>query len=100
MNWRYQPVYEEDMFGRTVTLCECYFDEHGNLKRWTEDPAIIPSGETPEELQKDLIRMLADAYKWEPVAFSALTVGMTFIRTDADVETTISALNAALGLTP
>ena len=100
MSWRYQPVYQEDMFGRTVTLCECYFDEHGKLEKWTEDGSIAPLGETPEELQKDLIRMLADSYKWEPVAFSSLIVGMTFTRTDTDVETTISALYAALGLKP
>ena len=98
MNWRYQPVYADDDAGRAVTVCECYFDEHGKLQMWTEDMSSAASGETPEELQRDLIRMLADAYKWEPVPFASLHVGMTFERTGVDVEGMLAAMNMARGM--
>jgi hypothetical protein len=94
--WRYQPVYVENGDGdRGLTLCEVYFDEDGKLKAWTEDPAMSPGGETVEELYRDITRMLADAYKWQPVVFGALRVGMTFDRTGADVERMIAAVDAA-----
>jgi len=98
MNWRYQPVYRDDAAGRAVTLCECYFNRDGRLHSWTERPAIEPVGETTAELQRDLIQMLADAYKWEPVAFDSLRVGMKFERTGVDVEGMISAMNMARGM--
>ena len=94
--WRYQPVYTENGEGdRGLSLCEVYFDDTGKLKAWTEDPAIAPGGHTWEELSKDLCQMLADTYKWKPVPFAALHVGMTFERTGADVERMIAALEAA-----
>lgn len=92
--WRYQPVYRDDPGGRSITLCECYFDADGRLEAWTEDPAMHPQGETTEELSRDIARMLADAYKWVPVAFDDLHVGMTFERTGADVELMIAAMDA------
>lgn len=93
--WRYQPVYRDDPSGRTVSLCECYFDAHGRLSMWTDDSACHPQGETSEELARDLARMLADTYKWHPVAFDDLHVGMTFEPTGADVEIMLDAMNAA-----
>jgi len=54
-------------------------------------------GETPEELQRDLIQMLANAYKWMPVPLAHMKVGMTFQRTGIDVETMIRAMAAAKG---
>ena len=93
--WRYQPVYVENDDDRCYSLCECHFDEEGKLVAWTECCAMEPSGNSPEDLRGDLAHMLADAYKWEPVAFSDLCVGMTFTRTGADVERIIAAMEAA-----
>ena len=97
MNWRYQPVYKSDAAGSAVTLCECYFNKEGKIRRWTESAAMEPLGATIEELQQDLIRMLVDSYKWEPVAFDSLHVGMTFQRTGVDVEGMLNAMNMARG---
>ena len=58
---------------------------------------MIAQGETPEELQRDLIQMLANAYKWMPVPLAHMKVGMTFQRTGIDVETMIRAMAAAKG---
>jgi hypothetical protein len=95
--WRYQPVYWEDDAGPVMTLCEVYFDENDRLKMWTTDPAMHPMGATFEDLSRDLCWMLANAYKWRPVAFNSLRVGMTFERTGADVERMVAAIDA-LGL--
>jgi hypothetical protein len=93
--WRYQTVLRDDGGGRCYTLCECHFDADNRLVAWTERPAMEPSGETPEELRGDLARMLADAYKWEPVNFDTMRTGMTFEHTGVNVERMISALEAA-----
>jgi hypothetical protein len=94
MTWRYQPVWQEDEAGRRYTLCECHFDDAGLLTGWTEDPAMEPSGETAAELAVDLSRMLADTYKWEPVEFAAMRVGMRFVLA-ANWEAKNAELNAA-----
>lgn len=90
--WRYQPVYRDDPAGRAVTLCECHFDADGRLSSWTADPAMEPMGEDIEELRRDLARMMADAYKWVPVPFDDLHVGMTFEGTGVDVERMIAGM--------
>ena len=78
--WRYQPVYLEQDGERTVTLCEAYFDDQDRLTSWTERPAMEPQGETPEELARDLSRMLADVRLWKAVPFADLKAGMVFKR--------------------
>ena len=78
--WRYQPVYVEQDGVRTVTLCEAYFDDQDRLTSWTERPAMEPQGETPEELARDLSRMLEDARRWRAVPFSELKAGMVLER--------------------
>lgn len=93
--WRYQTVFRDDAAGRCYTLCECHFDATDRLVAWTERPAMEPSGETPDELRGDLARMLADAYKWEPVNFDTMRTGMTFERTGANIERMLAALDAA-----
>lgn len=94
-HWHYQPVYVDDPAGRVFSLCECHFNAADKLISWAEEPAMIPQGETADELSSDLVNMLADTYKWEPVEFSTLRVGMTFQRTGADVEGMIRAMNMA-----
>jgi hypothetical protein len=93
--WRYQAVYIDDEAGHAVTVCEVYFDADNKLKAWTENSAVAPHGETLEDLSHDLCWMLASVWKWKPVAFSDLHVGMTFERTGIDVERLIAAMNAA-----
>lgn len=93
--WRYQPVYQDDASGRIISLCECYFGVDGRLTSWTESPAMIPQGETMDELTDDLSLMLAASYKWMPVSFDSLRVGMTFERTGANVDGMIAAMNMA-----
>lgn len=93
--WRYQPVFVVHGDELVFSLCEVYFDEDGALSRWTADPAMVPQGETLEDLSNDLARMIGDTYKWKPVAYSSLRVGMRFEPTGVNVEAMISALNAA-----
>lgn len=78
--WRYQPVYVEEGDEFIVSLCEVYFDNDGKLSAWTEDAEMSPSGSSIDELSRDLVHMLSDAYKWRPVRFSDLRPGMTFER--------------------
>lgn len=93
--WRYQPVFMVHGDELVFSLCECYFAKDGTLARWTEEPAMIPQGESIEDLSKDLARMMGDAYKWKPVAFNTLHVGMRFEPTGVNVEAMIAALNTA-----
>lgn len=97
-HWRYQVVFQDDPGGRCYTLCECHFDADDRLVAWTERPAMEPSGETPDELRGDLARMLADAYKWEPVKYDDLEPGMTFKHTGVNVERMVAAMEAAKAL--
>ena len=77
MSWRYQPVWVRHEFGRTYSLCEVYF-ENERLTKWTAREAIAPLGETHSQLAGDAARMLVDAWRWKPVAYKSLKVGMTF----------------------
>lgn len=79
MSWRYQPVWIEYASGRTVTLVEAYFDEHGNFTSWTEGDSC-PAGETAQELADDLHRMIVDALSWEPACRASLCQGFVFER--------------------
>lgn len=79
--WRYQPVYTEDPDGaRTYSLCEVYLDDAGKLEMWTEEKRMTPTGETAQDLIGDLIMMLSDAHKWEPVRFDDMEPGMQLER--------------------
>lgn len=79
--WRYQPVIVSDEHGQRISLCEVYFDGmSGELDTWTDSPSIHAEGETIEELTSDLSRMIMDAFKWVPVPFESLHVGMKFQR--------------------
>lgn len=80
MTWRYQPVWTESVLGRSYSLCEVYCDESGRLDGWTESPAMTPRGKEVSELSADLAHMIVDTYRWEPVAFADLRVGMDFKR--------------------
>lgn len=92
--WRYQPVITTPG-DPIVTLCEVFLDAEDRLLHWTEEPAMIPQGETVEELSRDLVWMLAATWKWVPVYFSSLRVGMTFEGTGVDVEPMIAAMTKA-----
>lgn len=76
--WRYQAVYEDDEAGRQFSFCEVWIDADDKLESWAETAGNVPCGETLEELTRDLVRMYVDASRWEPVAFDALHVGMSF----------------------
>jgi hypothetical protein len=93
--WRYQPVYVDYPDGRIFSLCEVGVSEDGALRWWTEDPAMVPQGETIESAAKDLARMMAALWKWKPVAFNSLVVGMKFQKTGVDVENMIGAMELA-----
>jgi len=81
MTWRYQPVWIEDPDGSTVFgLCEVYFDDAGKLSAWTEEYAMAPGGDTLDDMRGEISQMFADAYKWRPVRFVDIHVGMTFDR--------------------
>jgi len=59
MTWNYRAI-KEICEGETVyQVHECYYNEKGELERWTEN-AICPQGETLEELRADLSAMLDD----------------------------------------
>lgn len=97
MRWRYQPVWLADSLGiRFYSLCECFFDDADALVAWTEDPAMMPKGETARGLRRDLARMLSEAWKWEPVDFATLHAGMTFERTGVDVDDALGAMLRAI----
>jgi hypothetical protein len=80
MGWRYQPVFTEQDGERSysLSLCEVYFDNAGNLTGWTESEKIAPGREDIEVLTADLSRMMVDAMSNEPMRFSDLKSGMTF----------------------
>lgn len=80
MSWRYQPVWKDYEDGPVYSLCEVYFEDDGTLRAWTEEPAMTPQGNDLRDLQGDLAHMLCDAWKWQPVKFDELKVGMTFER--------------------
>ncbi len=86
MTWRYQPVFVTTTVGaesiQTFTICEVYIDKDKRLEAWTENRSVQPSGGSLSDLQSDLAYMLADSFRWEPVEFSELLVGMTFKRSD------------------
>ena len=84
--WRYQPVIVADDDNLAFSLCEVYFDDDDRVETWTESPSIAPSGETPEELSQDLMRMIIDAACWAPIMFDSLKVGMK-IPPAVDMET-------------
>lgn len=97
MKWRYQPVFTVQNGETVFSVIEVHVQPDGTLWAWTESTAMTPYGETVEELAGDLAHMLADAWKWKPVAYESLRTGMTFDRTGIDVEAMIAAMNAARG---
>ena len=59
MTWNYRAI-KETCEGETIyQVHECYYDDKGELERWTKDP-ICAQGETLEELRADLSAMLRD----------------------------------------
>ena len=80
MTWRYQAVWCEHEKDRAYTICEVNLDDAGRLEYWTESPEMSASGDSLEELQRDLGRMCQACRDWEPVAFERLRPGMTFKR--------------------
>ena len=78
--WRYQPVWIEENGERMYTLCEVHFNDADELETWTENSAMFPAGSSIAELSNDLVLMLTDAWRWEPVAFTDLREGMKFSR--------------------
>lgn len=99
MSWRYQPVYVDTDVGRVYSLCEVYFDGLGNLEAWTESAEMTPIGsDDVHDLRGTLARMLADSYKWTPVAFAELKIGMTFERLATQEQMDrIAAMISAMG---
>ena len=73
-DWRYQSVWiAEDRDTKVFGLTEVYLDDADRLTRWTEDPFMVPQGETLCELRTDLARMIMGAYNsWKPVAVASL----------------------------
>jgi len=80
MTWRYQPVWTEQNGERYFSLCEVYFDDDSKLRAWTENNLVAAGGESQDELRRDLVNMLVDSYRWHPVEFLKLEIGMTFER--------------------
>lgn len=74
--WHYLPVFVERDESTEYSICEVYLDEDGCVVSWTESSSIAPSGETADELRADLMHMLNDVARWEPVRFSDLAVGL------------------------
>ncbi|MDZ4342102.1 MAG: hypothetical protein U1E51_06645 [Candidatus Binatia bacterium] len=60
-------------------MAELYFNDAGELVRWSAEIGVWPAGETWEGLRMDLCKMLVDALAWEPVRFEDLHVGMRFV---------------------
>jgi len=94
--WRYQPVYIEEGDTKVYSLIEAHFDEHGRLNSWTEDCFMHPQGESMDELRGDLTHMLANAWKWIPIRFSDLKIGMVLQRaiSQEDAEGIADIINA------
>jgi hypothetical protein len=84
MTWRYQAVWRECtgyLAGeRYYTVCVVHLDDDGRLEYWSENPEVTASGDTLEELRRDIRRMYEACGNWEPVAFEYLRPGMTFKR--------------------
>lgn len=84
MSWRYQPVWIETTKGQFHStefgLCEVYFDDDGKLESWTAEPFLTAVGDDARDLRGALAHMLLDAWRWVPVRYADLKVGMTFER--------------------
>lgn len=78
--WRFQPVYAVFDEDRVYSLCRVYVMPDDTLDSWSEDAAIVPQGNDIEDLTGEMSRMIVDAWRWEPVAFADLKVGMSFQR--------------------
>ena len=98
-HWRYQPVDYQDISGDTVFgLCEVYLDGDGRLESWTENKHIEPLGESLSELTGDLTRMLFDAGRWRPVAYSDLCAGYQFELVNSPVSAKLVEAEARAAL--
>lgn len=82
MSWRYQPVFEKHKeTGITeFSVCEVYLTEDDKLKQWSAGPCRAPRGNDINDLQAALTMMSAEVFKWQPVEFRKLRVGMKFKR--------------------
>lgn len=78
-SWRYQPVEVREPDGnRVTTLCSVWLGDEDRLTQWAEDPFSAPVGDDANDLAAELVHMVISAYRWKPVPFEALSVGMTF----------------------
>ncbi len=60
MTWSYRIVKRQGQEGpEAYAIYEVYYNEQGEIEAMTASPAF-PAGETPEELRRDLLNMLAD----------------------------------------
>lgn len=76
MSWHYLPVFVAKGEEREYSLCEVYLDESGGLKAWSQNRSVEPAGASAAELEADLLNMLEDLHRWEPVEFDSLRTGM------------------------
>lgn len=57
-NWNYRVVRKPGFANEPYyEIHEVYYNEDGTIKYWSSDP-MTPFGETPEELELDVTRML------------------------------------------
>ena len=57
MKWNYRIIRRTFGSNELYQIHEVYYDDDGCIKSWTENP-IIPTGETPEELEQDFSKQL------------------------------------------
>lgn len=61
MTWGYRIVKRRGQEGpEAYAIYEVYYNEQGEIEGMTASPAF-PAGETPGELRRDLMNMLADS---------------------------------------
>ena len=57
MSWNYRIIQKNVDEFVSFEVHEVYYRPDGSIEGWSENP-VIPYGETPEELKKDLTKML------------------------------------------
>lgn len=97
MVWNYRVMrHKSDADGHGEMLYaihEVFYDETGKVTTWTQDPCGSPMGETPEEMSRDLVQILAaisepildaaNGAQVEPAAMTANALSELLRRQDA-----------------
>lgn len=81
MTWHYQTVFRIENDEPFYWLIEVHVDSDGKLQSWfAEGRTAAPCGNSWGEVGSTIAMMMADNYRWKPVAYDELKPGMKLER--------------------